>query len=88
MAFEVFFHKKAFSELKKLDKPVEERIKKEVSGLASNPEKGKHLRHCNFWSLRVGDHRAIYEIKKQEQKVIILFVGHRKNVYDDLTKLI
>lgn len=89
MAFEIFFHKKAAQELcKRLDKSAEERVKKEISALTLNPEKGKHLRHCNFWSLRIGEYRAIYEIKKKEQKIIVLFIGHRKHVYEDFTKLI
>lgn len=87
MAFEILFLEKAANELGKLDKPIKERAKKEIGALALNPEKGKHLMHCNFWSLRIGDYRAIYEIKKESQKIIVLHVGHRKNVYDDFTKL-
>jgi mRNA interferase RelE/StbE len=87
MPIEIFFHKRAAQELKKLDKPTKERIKKEINELAKNPEKGKHLQYCNFRSLRIGDYRAIYEIKKQEQKIIILYIGHRKNVYEEFEKL-
>ena len=81
----IFFHKKAAKELKKLDAPTQARVKKEIATLQQNPRKGKHLRHANFWRLRIGDYRAIYEIKNQT--VIVLFVGHRKNVYDDFGKL-
>ncbi|MCD6467139.1 MAG: type II toxin-antitoxin system RelE/ParE family toxin, partial [Methanomicrobia archaeon] len=41
-----------------------------------------------FWKLRIEDYRAIYEIKVKEKKVIILFIGHRKTVYDDFSRLI
>lgn len=87
MAFAIYFHEKAAKELHKLDKSTGERAKKGIEKLSEYPEKGKHLRYCNFWSLRIGDYRAIYEIKRKEQQIIILFIGHRKNVYEDFTKL-
>ena len=87
MPFQVFFHEKAAAELRKMDNPIKERIKKEIKTLENYPEKGKHLHYCGFWSLRAGDYRAIYEIKKSEEKIIILHVGHRKDIYEDFTKL-
>ena len=48
---------------------------------------GKHLKYSHFWSLRIGDYRAIYEIKRNEKKVIVLFIGHRDDVYEDFSKL-
>ncbi len=50
-------------------------------------EAGKHLKYSNFWSLRIGDYRAIYEIDRERNRVIVLFIGHRKDVYEDLSKL-
>ncbi|MFA4907271.1 MAG: type II toxin-antitoxin system RelE/ParE family toxin [archaeon] len=87
MLFRVFFHKKAAKEIGKIDPQNRERIGKEISELEKMPQKGKHLHYCNFWSLRIGEYRAIYEIKKQENSIIVLFAGHRKNVYEDFTKL-
>lgn len=87
MLYSIFFHKKAASELKKLSPEIQKRIKKEIYSLSENPKKGKHLLHCDFWSLRIGSHRAIYEFDKKENKITILFVGHRKNVYSDFSKL-
>ncbi len=48
---------------------------------------GKRLKLSDFWSLRVGDYRAIYEIDKTNSRVIVLFVGHRKRIYNDLSKM-
>ena len=71
-----------------VDKEVGKRIKKKLHDLREFPEqRGKHLRYTQFWSLRIGDYRAIYEIKQKEKTVIVLFVGHRDDVYDDFTKL-
>jgi len=37
---------------------------------------------------RVGDYRAIYEIDDEKKTVIILFIGHRRDVYDEFSGLI
>ncbi len=46
------------------------------------------MKHSDFWSLRIGDYSTIYEIDRAKKQVIILFVGHRKKVYDDFSKLL
>ena len=88
MAFTVLLHPKAAKTLEKLGKPIGQRIKKQLQELKDNPERiGKQLQYSNFWSLRIGDYRAIYEINREKREVIILFVGHRKKVYDDFSKM-
>jgi len=66
---------------------MRKRIRKKLEELQKYPERGNHLRYSVFRSLRVGDYRIIYEIYEKEKKVIILFIGHRKDVYDDFSKL-
>jgi mRNA-degrading endonuclease RelE of RelBE toxin-antitoxin system len=46
------------------------------------------LKHSEFWRLRIGDHRAIYEIDRETERVFILFLGHRREVYDDFSRLL
>lgn len=87
MKFRIFLHPKAAKFLEKLDENLKELIKSKIKGLEIRPEQGKHLRYSNFWSLRIGDYRAIYEIDKHKNKIIILFIGHRKDVYEDFSKL-
>ena len=66
-----------------------DRIKEKLKQLKNNPQKtGKHLKHSEYFRLRIGDIRAIYEINQTKKQVIILYIGHRKNVYDDFSKLI
>lgn len=88
MSFKVFLHLKSAKVLSKLEKDQKERIKSKLKELEDHPERrGKRLRYSDFRTLRIGDYRAIYEIDEGENKVIVLFIGHRKNVYDDLSKL-
>ena len=86
--FEILLHPMAAKSLEKLETEISEQIKKKLKELREFPEqRGKHLRYTQFWSLRIGDYRAIYEIKKNEKRIIVLFIGHRDDVYDDFSKL-
>ena len=85
--YSIFLHPLADKFLNNIDKVVGEQIKKKIRELKQFPERGKPLKYTNFWSLRIGDYRAIYEINKKENKIIVLFIGHRDNVYDDISKL-
>ena len=58
-----------------------------VKELERTPDKGDQMKPSQFRRLRVGDYRVIYEIDMQSKRVIVLYMGHRKNVYDDFTRL-
>ena len=86
--FEILLHPIAVRFFERSDKETIARIKKKLGELKEFPEqRGKHLRYTQFWTLRVGDYRAMYEIRIEEKKVIVLFIGHRDDVYDDFSKL-
>ncbi len=86
--FDILLHPMAAKALEKLDSEISRQIRKKLKELEEFPEqRGKHLRYTQFWSLRIGDYRAIYEIRNNEKKIIILFIGHRDDVYDDFSKL-
>ncbi|MGO8806215.1 MAG: type II toxin-antitoxin system RelE family toxin [Candidatus Bathyarchaeia archaeon] len=89
MAFKVLLHPTASKELRKLDPVSQERMKKALGELSFDPVKaGKQLHPSDYWSIRSGDYRAIYEIDAEQSQVTVLFVGYRKKVYDDFSKLI
>ncbi len=89
MTFSVLLHPKAAKELQRIESQTRARIVERAKELRENPEKiGKPLRQSDFWSLRVGDYRAIYQIDEDRKQVVILFVGHRSKVYDDFLKML
>lgn len=89
VAFTVLLHLRASKELEKVENQIRFRILERLKELRHNPEKiGKMLRHSNFWSLRIRDYRAIYEIDKSKNQVVILLIGHRSKVYDDFSKML
>lgn len=86
--FDTLLHPMAAKTLEKLDIGIRRQIKKKLKELKEFPEqRGKHLRYTQFWSLRIGDYRVIYEINEKEKRIIVLFIGHRNNVYVDFSKL-
>jgi len=89
VTYSILLHPKAARELDKIKEPIRSRIKEKLTELRDNPEElGKRLRYTDFWSLRIGDYRTIYEIKREREQVIVLYVGHRRNVYDDFSRII
>lgn len=89
MAFKVFLHPNAAKDLRKLDEATKTRIKKALGELVVDPWKsGKPLHPSHFWSVRSGDYRAIYEIDADRNQVTVLFVGHRKKMYYDFSKIL
>lgn len=51
--------------------------------LEDKPESGKPLTSIltGLWSLMIVDYRAIYQKKNSELIVVVIRIGHRKNVY-------
>ena len=89
LVFEVLLDPRAAKTLRKLDDKNMARLKKALGELAANPWKaGKPLHPSDFWGLRSGDYRAVYEIDADRNRVIVLFIGHREKVYDDFSKML
>jgi mRNA-degrading endonuclease RelE of RelBE toxin-antitoxin system len=89
LVFKILLHPNAAKELRKIDQVNQARIKKALGELAEGPFKaGKPLHPSDYWGIRSGDYRAIYEIDPNQKEVTVLFIGHRKKVYADFSKLI
>jgi mRNA interferase RelE/StbE len=87
--FKVLLHPKEAKEPQKTEKNIRTRIIESAKQLGENPDKiGKPLKQSDFWSLRIGDYRVIYEIDQNKKQVFILFVVHRSKVYDDFSKML
>ncbi len=88
MTYQIFLHPKADGVLKKLEKKIQVTIEKKIRELKNHPEKGERLLGTNFWKIRAGNHRMIYEIETKLNRVLILYIGHRKHVYDEFQRLL
>ena len=82
MTYEIIFSDKAFQQLKKLDRPVQERIIATLERIRIRPE--AHVTRLvgdPGYRLRVGEYRVILDIDKGRLLILVLKVGHRKRIY-------
>ena len=82
--YKIILEKKPENFFRKLERKEQERVAKKFNELEKNPELGKPLTAnlAGLWSLLIGDYRAIYQIKQNELIILVLKLGHRKNIYD------
>ena len=83
MSYQVILPKSAQKELDRLPDEIEERILDALAVLKTQlrPPGCKKLRGENAWRIRIGDYRVIYEIHDKVLQVIVVTVGHRREVY-------
>ena len=88
MKYKVIFTEKAKKQLKKLDKHISALIigwiEKNIEN-STNPRlygKGLVGNKADQWRYRIGDYRIICEIQDDKIIVLILEIGHRKEIYD------
>jgi mRNA interferase RelE/StbE len=84
--YHVTWNEKALIELARLGKSESRRIENKVnSHLAKAPrELGAQMQgsFAGLYRYRVGDYRVVYDIRELEVIIVIVRVGHRKEVYD------
>lgn len=84
MLFEPEYHPEVARDIAGFPRNIRDRIRKAIEDrLILDPVKyGEPLRRSlsGFRKLRVGDYRVIYRV--QERTVVILKIGHRKEVYN------
>jgi len=87
MTYKLFFLKEAVEEFKRLDKTVQRIIREKLELLAKNPEilknnikplKGEYK---GLYRLRVGNYRIIYKTDNENLIIILIRIGHRKDIY-------
>jgi mRNA interferase RelE/StbE len=69
--------------LQKLDKKDADMILNKIFQIRDNPYRYlKKLQGDKLWRLRIADYRAVVDVIVSMNKLIIVRIGHRKNVYD------
>ena len=84
MAYKVLLKKSALKDLQAVSKPDQKRLLDAIeSNLSSDPCQGKALsgefKGLHRW--RSGKFRIVYEIQQEILVVLVLRIGHRKDVY-------
>ena len=88
--YTIQYTKEAKKNIEKLDQSIKQVIKKAVESLSLNPYRGKPLAYelSGLYSFRTSDYRIIYRIKEKEILIIVITIGHRKEIYKKLKKLL
>ncbi|OGX27500.1 MAG: hypothetical protein A3D10_04190 [Omnitrophica WOR_2 bacterium RIFCSPHIGHO2_02_FULL_48_11] len=83
MRYQLVFTSRAKKDLNRLPASLLDRFTKAFEQIARDPYCGKALKGelHNLFSYRMGDYRIIYQIEKNKVTVIVLKIGHRKDVY-------
>ena len=84
MKYRVEFKRSAAKALKKIPKSDQRRIRDSIDSLSENlpdPATTKMKGDNPFHRIRVGDYRIIYEIHGDILVILVLKIGHRKEVY-------
>jgi mRNA interferase RelE/StbE len=88
LAWLIKFDDAAKKDLAKLDKPVARRItaflRERVAPLDDPRSLGHALKGSalgDFWRYRVGDHRIICEIQDKVQRILVVTIGNKREIY-------
>jgi mRNA interferase RelE/StbE len=69
--------------LKKLQKKDAEIVLNKIYSIRENPYRFlKRLQGEKLWRLRIGDYRAKVDVIVSMNKIIVIRIGHRKNIYN------
>lgn len=85
MTYQVVLSPSATRQLRKFDPDVRRRIQAVLELLAENPRPPAATRlvgGAGEWRVRTGDYRVIYEIHEGRLLVLVLRMGHRREVYE------
>lgn len=84
MTYKIEFAKSAEKQLTDLPKIELKKLAKKIDKLASDPLPVGHEKmkgHDNLYRIRQGDYRILYSIFEQKLIILIVKIGHRREVY-------
>ena len=84
MPYSISYVPSAAKAIRKLDKSTARRLLQAIAALADDPRPSGCIQlkgGDGELRIRVGDHRVIYDIRDDELVILVLRVGHRREVY-------
>ncbi len=83
MSYAIRITKKSQKVLSKIPSHYQENIITRIRNLSANPhpEGCKKLTGRDAWRIRVAQYRILYEINQNELIILIIKIGHRKDIY-------
>jgi mRNA interferase RelE/StbE len=84
MLYSIQFTPHAQRDFAALERGAQQRLRRRIDRLAEDPfPAGARKLHAEepFYRIRVGDYRVIYEVGTDQLVVIVVKIGHRREVY-------
>lgn len=82
--YQISIERSALRALSKLDKPIRRRVQTAIEGLASDPRPHgvrAPVGRPGLLRMRVGDYRIVYEVRDDQLLVLVIDLGHRREIY-------
>jgi len=86
--YKILYTSEAKTAIDQLPAPKKRQIKDAIERIAEDPEIGKHLTQelKGLSSYRSGDYRIIYRVHRAEILIIVLAIGHRRDIYKRISR--
>ncbi|TVQ44864.1 MAG: type II toxin-antitoxin system RelE/ParE family toxin [Gloeocapsa sp. DLM2.Bin57] len=83
MNYDITIKKAAAKALSVLPNEDYQKVRDAIRALAENPRPSGCLKLTGRegWRIRIGVYRVIYKINDQDKKVVVLALGHRRDIY-------
>ncbi len=82
MKYYIEFSLRAVKDLKRLEKNIQENIISVLERIIVRPHDFvKRLVGSKYFMLKVSQYRIIIDIQNEKLQIIIITIGHRKNIY-------
>ena len=83
--YQVLLSKAARKQLTILPVFIHNKIIEDITLLSETPRPAgcKKLKgQKNAWRIRIGDYRVIQEIEDRQLRILVIAIGHRKDIYE------
>ncbi len=83
MNYSLRIKESAAKALARINKPERERIIQRIDQLRDNPVAGSVLKgeFSGLRRIRIGSFRVVYEVRERELVILVIRIGHRRDVY-------
>ena len=82
--YRVLFASRAERDFRKLGLDVQKRLDPAIQALAGDPRPPgckKLSGERSLWRIRTGDYRIVYQVEDEQLLVLVVKVGHRREIY-------
>jgi mRNA interferase RelE/StbE len=84
MRYAIQYKPAALRQLHALPHDIQARVQAAIEGLGDNPFPPKVKKMAGSpdrWRIRVGDYRVVYEVHSHRLMILVIAVGHRREIY-------